>query len=471
MSAIVTTKFRLENAATFIDSVSSSSIYLGIGKSDAWSQSDVAPTPVDTIVEENDFWANAIAFKRVLASSTTNITKRYSWTSGTSYIGWDDADGDIFTKQFYIINSNNNCVYKCIVAGPSSSTVEPDHTTGPDPKFYSDGYAWQYMFALDSDLATKFLMSNYMPVKVATNASGVSPTEFNNYTYQQSCAAAKGRIYRYVVTSGGSLYNSAPAVTVHGNGTGATAVAIVNPTTKQVTEVIVTGTQSTNSATTRTTNLSANAGSNYTVAYVTIAAPGGGGVTATARAVLSPGNGHGTDPVTELGGYYVGIRSLLTGAEGSGDFIVNNLFRQIGLVKNPHNYGTSVVATDATLSSLKKLDLGTSVTHPFVAGDTFTQISGTGTGATGIVDSFDLNSGNNHYYLKYHQNDSTGYIAFTDDGNIQSTSGSASGLAAVTAIVNPEIQPYSGKVLFVENRAAISRTASQIEDIRLILEF
>ena len=233
--------------------------------------------------------------------------------------------------------------------------------------------------------------------------------------------------------------------------------------------MIVTDTN-TGNITTNTTNLSNNAGSDYTTAYVTIAAPGGGGTTATAVAVLSPGEGHGTDPVTELGGYYVGIRSLLTGAEGSGDFIVNNLFRQIGLVKNPYEYDSETVATDNTLSALTTLDLGDSVTHVFTAGDVFEQISGTGTGAKGYVDSFELKN-DGHYYLKYHQNDSTGYKAVTDDGNIQSTNGALSGLAAVDSITLPEVQPYSGKVLFVENRAPISRTASQIEDIRLILEF
>lgn len=469
MSAIVTTKFRLENAASFIGSVSSNSVYVGIGKSDKWSEADIAPAPVDTIVEENDFWANAIAFKRVLAPNVTNIARRITWTSGSPYAAWNDADKDIFTKDFYVLNDSNNCVYKCIVAGASTSVNKPEHTTGPDPVFYGDGYAWQYMYALDSDLATKFLMTNYMPVKVATNASGVTPTEQNNYDYQQSCLTGKGRIYRYVVTAGGSGYTAAPTVTINGNGSGAAATAIVSG--GQVTSVIVTGTNS-GTAQQRSTALSSNAGTNYTTVFITLS--GGNGSGATVSAVLSPGHGHGTDPVTELGGYYVGIRSLLTGAEGSGDFIVNNQFRQIAIVKNPYVYNTTTPATDNTLSSLYTLDLGTSIVHAFTVGDTFTQIGGTGAGAVGIVDSFEKSTVNNHWYLKYHQNDSTGYKQFTDDSTrIQSTNGTAEGEAdiATNGVLPPEIQPYSGKVMFVESRAPISRTASQIEDIRLILEF
>lgn len=466
MSAIATTKFRLENAASFIDSVTNNSIYVGLGKSDVWSEADTAPTPVDTIVEENDFWSNAIAFKKVLAANVSNIARRTTWTSGESYIAWNDADAEILTKNFYVLNDNNNCVYKCIIAGPSTSTSQPTHTTGPDPVFYSDGYVWQYMFVLDSDLATKFLMTNYMPVKVATNASGVTPTEQANYAYQQDCLDGKGRIYRYIVTDGGSGYTVAPTVNVYGNGTGATATATISG--GAVTSVIVTSTGS-GTLQQRSTALSANAGANYTAAYVTIT--GGNGSGALVSAVLSPGNGHGTDPVTELGGYYVGIRTLLTGAEND-TFIVNNYFRQIGIVKDPYNYGTSNVATSNYLNALKVLDLGTSVANNFTVGDTFIQVGGTGAGAKGIIDSYEQSEVNSHWYLKYHQNDSTGYTAFTtNDTRIESINGTAEGEANIASLVSPDVQPYSGKVLFVESRPAISRTTSQIEDIRVIVEF
>ena len=40
-----------------------------------------------------------------------------------------------------------------------------------------------------------------------------------------------------------------------------------------------------------------------------------------------------------------------------------------------------------------------------------------------------------------------------------------------TAVINPEVDRASGEVLFYENRAPISRTTTQIEDIKLILEF
>jgi hypothetical protein len=37
--------------------------------------------------------------------------------------------------------------------------------------------------------------------------------------------------------------------------------------------------------------------------------------------------------------------------------------------------------------------------------------------------------------------------------------------------LDPEVQPFTGEVLFLENRAPINRSASQIEDIKVIIEF
>jgi hypothetical protein len=48
--------------------------------------------------------------------------------------------------------------------------------------------------------------------------------------------------------------------------------------------------------------------------------------------------------------------------------------------------------------------------------------------------------------------------------------GSTQGLT-VDKVVNPEIQAYSGNILYFENRRPILRDATQIEEIHLILEF
>lgn len=452
MSAIITTKFRYENAKSFISSVASDSLYLFLGKSDAWSNSvtvttdSTAPVPADTIVEENDARQNFMAAKKVTASDVSHVTLRHTWASGLTYVPWDDADADIFTKSFYIITDEYK-VYKCIKAGAGASTAKPTQTN-VNPTTEGDGYTWKYMFTVFTTDASKFLTNNYMPVKTVSLATGqvignLSADDQIKYQFQLDSAANAGKIYRYVVTNGGTGYSSNPTVTVYGNGTGAQATATVS--SGVITAINVTGT---------------SYGSGYSNAYVVIT--DGTGVNATARAILSPVNGHGTDPVRELGGYYVGVAARLEYAEGSGDFIVNNSFRQIGMLKNPYNYGTSTVSTATTLSGLRQIHMSSH--SGFTVGD---YITGGTSGAVAYVDAYDTGTGN----IKYHQNDKTGYGTFQASETITGHVGGSGVIASSSGLLNPEVDRFSGQLTFLENRAPINRSAAQIEEIKIIVEF
>lgn len=452
MPAIITSRFRLENASNFKEAVGSDSVYLSIGKSDNWNSAlggaeASAPTPVDTLVERNDFWQNAIALKKIDSSLVTHIVPRYNWTLGQTYVPWDDASDAIFTQFFYVITSEFK-VYKLINKLHTATTaqIEPTHTTQA-PLNAGDGYVWKYMYTVTAAEATAFLINLYMPVKtVVIPAGGVigdlSPEDQTRYNYQTSSAADAGKIYRIQVTAGGTAYTTVPTVVISGDGSGATATAVVSGGI--VTRVDV------------DTN-----GANYSV--ISVSFTGGGGSGAAARAILPPKGGHGTDPVSELGGFYIGMRVILNGPEGSGDFIVNGAsFRQIGVIKNPYNHGTTTLATGTTLSALKSLTLAGGSAGGFQVGDYITDSGGSG--ARAYVDAFDSTSG----VLKYHQNDKTGYVAFTAAMTI---TGAVSGTGSIGSLGNPEADRFSGEVMFVENRASIIRSASQLEDIKMILEF
>lgn len=451
MPAIITSKFRLENASNFKETVSGDSIYLAIGKSDNWNSTlggaEVSPpTPVDTLVERNDFWQNAIALKKVDSSFATHIIPRYNWTLGSTYIPWDDASDAIFTQSFYVITSEFK-VYKLInkLYTATTALIEPTHTTQA-PANAGDGYVWKYMYTVTAAEATAFMTNLYMPVKTVVIPTGgvigdLSPEDQTRYTYQQNSASDAGKIYRIAVTAGGTGYLTAPTVNITGNGSGATATAVISGGV--VTRIDVT----------------AN-GSGYSVVNVTLT--GGSGNGATARAILSPKGGHGTDPVSELGGFYIGLRVVLNGPEGSGDFIVNGAqFRQIGVIRNPYNYGTTTVSTGTTLSALKTLTLSVGSAGGFQVGD---YITGASSQAKAYVDAFDSTAG----VLKYHQNDKTGYTAFTV---AESIAGASAGTGSIGSLGNPEVDRFSGEVMFVESRAGITRSASQLEDIKIILEF
>lgn len=79
-----------------------------------------------------------------------------------------------------------------------------------------------------------------------------------------------GQVTSATIVSGGSSYQAEPTVTISGNGTGATAVAIMNWAGKTVSGIFIT-----------------NYGTGYSTATVAIAPPGGVGATATATAVIS----------------------------------------------------------------------------------------------------------------------------------------------------------------------------------------
>ena len=121
MTAIVTTQFRVVNAENFKRDVvdPDNSVYVFIGKSDAWSSSvsDLTdtdpPTPVDTNRDSSETFKNLIAGKLVTANDVIHVVPRYDWTSGNAYVAWDDTDPDITTKQFYVITDERK-VFKCI---------------------------------------------------------------------------------------------------------------------------------------------------------------------------------------------------------------------------------------------------------------------------------------------------------------------------------------------------------------------
>jgi hypothetical protein len=454
MPAIITSNFRVENAKNFKDQISDpdNSVYLGIGKSDPWSNSlavttdSAAPTPVDTLVERNDFWQNMIALKKISSSDTINLCARNTWASGETYVAWDDADADIHTKAYYVITDQFN-VYKCLRAGPSTASSKPTNT-GYTPFQTGDGYLWKYMYSVQA-VYQKFLTNSFMPVKTVLADPGLGAPDKGQWDVQDNAIA--GKIYRYVVTGGGTGYASAPAVTIAGDGTGAVATATISGGIVTAIDVATTG-----------SGFETNAGTGYSVVNVTIAAPASG-TAATARAILAPQGGHGADATRELSGFYTGVAVSLAGTEGGTDFIVNNSFRQLGLIKNPYDYDTTDVATAATLSSLKVMTLSSGVGSGFEIGD---YITGGTSGAVAFIDVIDTATGK----FWYHQNDKTGFGDFQALETVTGQTG-GSGVIASGGLEDEEVQKFSGEVLFIENRAPINRSASQIEDIKLILEF
>ena len=473
MAAIVTNKFRLNNAEQFYESFAeaSTSFYLFVGRPQPWTSTtpygggtDVAPpTPLDNVDDEYMYFRDMLAAKRIAAADIQYAIPRHNWTTGTTYdyyrgdygAQWSATASDIVktvnagtnlwasTTLFYVLSSTNN-VYECMWnnAG-AASTVEPTGTSNAELTT-ADSYVWKYMYTLTTTQITDFLTADFMPVATNSTVSG---------------AAIDGAVRHYKVMRGGSGYTNGSFVaqTLRGDSVlrgGTAATFTVTVAGGAVTAVVA-----------------VNAGTKYTFADCRIDAISGIGTPSTSAIVtpiIGPPGGHGSNAVNELGGFYIMTNTTISGTEGSGDFVVDQDFRRVGIVLNPYNYGSATVATASTLNALKSMTFDASPTPgTFVIDEA---ITGGTTGAKGLVVAWDSTT----RILKYIQTQWTGVTTAGDETAFAAaevvTSASVQ-TGTIDSLTNPEIDYYSGNNIYVEDRAPISRATDQTENIKLIVEF
>jgi hypothetical protein len=310
-----------------------------------------------------------------------------------------------------------------------------------------------------------------------------------------SAAATDGAIESLIITAGSGYSDGTYYAAVFGDGTsqGTSSGAIVRITVSGggiQSFGLTAGSDTTiHAAGTSYTFGTVNLGSSFTFSDsdLSSASSMGSGSGGVVSVVISPKEGHGNDAVAELGGHFVMTSTTLTQAEGD-DFTTANDFRQVGLVVDPTTFGTSTVASSSTARQTFVLK-GSSVSGTFSADEQITQSS---TGAVGKVVEFD-SSRNLLYYQQERFADfgtsstNGGYVAFSGTNTITGGTSSATltpssvtetvtlannnTISLTTGYANPELQPDSGTIIYLENRKPISRASDQTEDIKLIIEF
>ncbi len=475
MAAIITNKFRIHNAQSFKEGFNESAptnMYLGIGRPQAWANDNVPNTPYDTVGDEFYNWDDMLALKRIQATDVSLSVVRRNWTSGKYYdIYRHDYNGtttgvnidsgaptlpaSLYDANFYVITDEYN-VYKCI-KNTSNGVVVPStfKPTGTETTKITtpDGYVWKYMYTIAPSDVLKFVSTDFVPVKTLGANPGSTDSYYKQYLVEQ--AAVDGGIEHIKVNNFGSNYVGIPAVTIVGDGSGAAATAVVDGATNSIREITIT-----------------NSGSGYTWARVTIGAPATGTDTATATAMISPKGGQGFDAVEELGGFYVMMNVRLEYDDGAGDFPVDNDYRRICLVRDPTNFGTNNVATQATLISNRTISYS-AVSGTFAIDE---EVKGQTSGARGRIVS--LNTGSTPKTLRYIQTKEDGTTLGTPDpttGRLfqagETIVGSTSAAqGTVLSIADPDVNSDSGDIIYVENRRPINRAGDQIEDIKIIVE-
>ena len=519
MAAIITDQLRILNARNFVAGVqsTSNSYYTFIGLPNAsdyqdnWDQDP--PSPRDSASQFHDNWDTMMAMKKITAGDVTQVVRKNIWTSGITYdmyrndITRDNPSQpsgsfDLYSANYYVVNSDFR-VYICLF---NNATPENNYQGGPsldEPTFTDlepreagssgDGYVWKYLYSIPPSQAIKFDSTNYIPVPTdwETNTKDAAVRENAKTGGQLKIVTIRDR--GVGVGTANITYTKVPIL---GDGAGAEATVVVNNDSKVETISVSKG------------------GSGYTFATVDLFAGGVplGTVTPVFNIIIPPDGGHGADIYNELGGYNVLNYSRFENDTENPDFVTGNQFARVGIVENPYAQGTeSVLESDkaSALYALRLTGAGYSETT-FTYDSKITQTVGFGSTAVGRVVSYDPITG----VLKYWQDRSN--CGFNSDGSLNVDNaqfgfrmnrftadinpggnltiiGGSNNLAINTSfqgvstslnsrtyylgqnfingVSQPEVEKYSGHMIYVDNRPSVTRSSSQKEDVKIILQF
>lgn len=517
--------------------------YFFVGRTTEWDDEESPEIPVDSVRYNSTSTRNMLFVKRIQSSDAVLMINRIDWSSEVVYDQYDDKYGELdslgnqYTAYsgsvtlkdalFYVLTDDDH-VYKCISNNNDiQSTIKPTGTSTL-PTETADGYIWKFMFKVEASDKTKFLTTEYIPVR---KIAGAGDPEFD----------VNGQIDDIMITATGSSYETAPIVVINGDGVGAVATASVSG--GEVTSISLT-----------------NAGSGYSFAYITFSGGGGSGATASvtlgatetgtaqenvenaatagtidriqiissgvdyiegdasiaivgdgsgAEAVLSinPDDGAVTGvTITNQGSGYTFADIVIDAIEGSGaellatisprsghgansqkelfatnvafsvnltndsvDLFLNNDFRQIGVIKNPLVPVTSANFQDSTGTCCYVIQ--TLQPASYNLDDIIATDSG---GRFIVVQKVDANldgTVDSIYLLPIIPIISTSSV-------LENVTQAISGLTIntdvpeeITALALPEVNNKTGEIIYIDNREFIVRQADQVEKIRAILKF
>ena len=520
MPALISEQFRIHNAQQFEEAFSEASatnMYFFLGRPQEWDVTTVAgatsyvgqsagsqhsgsylatpdennpPTPIDSFRYEKEIFDDMISLKRIQSSDVRLVVPRINWVSGTTYSMYRsnysadyiaNSAGEnatqLYAGKYYVVNDYK--VYKCIYNGATSanpngtaSTVAPSGT-GTTIFTTADGYKWKFLYSIGTDDVIKFFTTSYMPLPAAW---GVGTAGDPTTGVDVKTAAVDGAIDTVVIKNGGSgytdgTYNDVPVRGDYAQRTGGVqALASITVSSGAVTSVTIT-----------------TPGQGYTFGYINVNSTEitgiGAGVNAVLEIIVPPSGGHGYNIYKELGAKRVMINSRLQYDE-SNEFPVDNDFRRIGIIRDPMDAG-GTVASAATYSALTSIKFPSGTAASFSIDEVVTQAT---TNASGKVVSWDSTTKILKVYQSPYEHITTGNsggeltpfsggnaITGADSGSVETPdttySLTVSNLTFSNGYATPEIQKYTGDIIYVENRRTVSRAIDQIEDVKLVVEF
>tara|TARA_B100000073_G_scaffold329748_1_gene317598 strand:+ start:16 stop:957 length:942 start_codon:yes stop_codon:yes gene_type:complete len=313
------------------------------------------------------------------------------------------------------------------------------------------------MYTLSAAQQSDFLSTDFMAV--ATNST-------------VSSAAVDGAINIVRIKSAGSSGADGTHTNIDIRGDGSGGKVSVTVSSGSVTAVSVT-----------------TPGTGYTYGYIRnadIVTAGATGLTGSELdPIIEPKGGHGFNAVSELGGFFVMVNTSLEGTESSntGDFTAENNFRKIVLMRDPFSGGSAASAN--TLRATKAVRFAASPTPGTFSVDE--EINQASTGAVGKVVEWDATNRILHYIQTRFNDegaDSNGNLVAFSGANVITGQGSgatgtpsstgsesADDITFTSGYAAAELDSDKGDVLYIENRAPITRATDQTENIKLVIEF
>lgn len=403
--------------------------YLGIGKVLPWAPTLESPvasdiTPPDVIVsntELNSVWNNAIGIKKIILNDISLAIRRIDWTSNTIYAQYDSHKENLYLDDFYVMNGNYE-IYKCLFNNYGVASL--DMPSGPTlVQTMNDGYVWRYMYTVPSGDVSKFLMTNYIPINIVAATPLI------------------GELYSINIQDGGTGYSALPTITIKGDGSGATATAVLDAGVLTEINIITPG-------------------ANYTYANVVIT----GSNTTPASAVpnISVVGGHGSNIAEELYATNI-IISVQLADDEEGTLLTTNDIRQAFIVKEPKTLA-NVPLTLANASLITKVIINgptTAFTQDAIVDIYVTIPSPVKAGTATVAYNDTINS--------------TLYLTNITSPTINDTNNVYIGVTPYSIVAGgvelPIVKPNSGNIIYVLNRTPVVRNPAQMETFKIPLSW
>lgn len=527
MASNLSKKIGLRTAKNFKDSFSRAYEpvvgYVFIGKSTPYINE---PTP-DSIPDSDEYekrtWDNFIAAKKVSESDIELVIPRVNWTANTIYKQYDDTktlnyllsettESGNTLKPMYVLTSERN-VYKCICNDVGTfSTIEPTGNYSENDGFIStsDGYLWKYMYNIKP--SNKFLSDGWMPApfvlvsKVTTNDYDLSANNLVEGSLNKIVVGNKGSGYYHTTINVESFITNSNTLTIRpsegidlstsnikvnmlvtGNGIlSGTYITSISNTTSTLTlsertigagggantPILIStrvfiegdGTETTTSVSLANGQIRKitvdSAGTGYTKANVFIYGSGSG---ANARVVLPPKFGHGYNPATEFIANNVMIVKLIGEVDSTeNDLIPVGLeFRQYGLLLNPYKYSEQDPVTFANANVVVSLTTDVSL----LSGSPYEQNEF-------VYQGNILNPTFSGYVT--HQTLTVAKLTQVSGNLILGsilTGANSTVSRPVVSVDKPDLEFYTGNILYTSALEKTERSTGQAEQIRLVFQF